>query len=83
MALHVFATNAEADQHNSETLIAVGAPVFKIVAKDSSTDKQTGQLEAKKHVAGKKRTETGGLHEVLEVCVGAGTSVYNSCKLIF
>ncbi len=71
-ALHVFKTNAQVDAHNDKHLQRLhheGKPVVHIEAKDSKRDKQTEQLSDIPTPT--KRAETGGLHTVLRLAVGA------------
>ncbi len=71
-ALHVFKTNAEVDVHNEQHLMQLqndGLPIVHIEAKDSKRDKQTEQVS--NIPTPTKRAETGGLHTVLRLAVGA------------
>jgi len=69
--LHIYATNAEADGHNKRCLVTLQQPIYSIYVKDSSKDKSTGQLDTAKTTQGHKRSDTGGLHDCLEIAIGA------------
>ena len=65
-ALHVFATNRQADKFNSEKIASLTREIFNCISKK---DKETSQV----HVStkSKKRSDTGGLVETLYIAEGA------------
>ena len=69
-ALHVYKLNADVDEHNNHMLRRIPSTVRRYAVKAS--DAVTGQT---KHIdlasLSSKRTETGGLHSVLNIAVGA------------
>ena len=69
-ALHVYKLNADVDEHNDSMLRRIPSTVRRYAVKAS--DAVTGQT---KHIdlasLSSKRTETGGLHGVLNIAVGA------------
>ena len=69
-ALHVYKLNADVDEHNDHMLKRIPSTVRRYAVKASDT--MTGQT---KHIdlasLSSKRTETGGLHSVLNIAVGA------------
>ena len=69
-ALHVYKLNADVDEHNNHMLRRIPSTVRRYAVKAS--DAVTGQT---KHIdlasLSSKRTETGGLHSILHIAVGA------------
>lgn len=71
-ALHVFKTNKEVDDHNSDHLKLVPSRVFNIQAIDKKKDVQTGLIDV---VISSKPSDTGGLRKVVSIAVGARVMV--------
>ena len=71
-ALHVFKTNKEVDQHNTEHLTTIETRVFDVHAIDQKKDVQTGLVDV---AISSKPSNTGGLREVVSVAVGARVMV--------
>ena len=70
--LHVFKTNKEVDEHNSEHLKTIQTRVFDIRAIDQKKDVQTGMVDV---AISAKPSDTGGLREMASVAVGARAMV--------
>ena len=70
--LHVFKTNKEVDEHNSDHMLKLATEKFNIKAIDKKKDLKTGQLDVQ---ISSKASDTGGLREVVSVAVGARVMV--------
>ena len=68
LAPHIFALNAEKDEHNKEILDTLPGPIYTFKARDSERDTQTGRVRVTSFPKG-----AGGLQS--EVTVGIGARV--------
>ena len=66
--LHVYPKNDDVTQHNKMKLNQLETTKYSIQAIDSKKDKNTGQLDV---LMPTKRSDTGGLINVLDLAVGA------------
>ena len=77
-SLHAFPTNVQVDNHNTKMMSALNTPLRHMHAVDARKDIQTGKADVK---VPDDPSKTGGLKEVLSLCVGCRVMVTKNISI--